>query len=64
MELALKTGVTFAQFVLMTPFPGTVDFGRGEKEQSQDPMLVEGTPITVTGSSLRLSGRRCSHRIH
>ena len=36
-ELALKAGVTFAQFVMMTPFPGTVDFGRWEKEQSQRP---------------------------
>ena len=25
-EMALKAGVTFAQFVMMTPFPGTVDF--------------------------------------
>ncbi len=45
-EVALKAGVTFAQFVMMTPFPGTVDFGRWEKEQAADPMLVEGTPIT------------------
>ncbi len=30
-EMALKAGVTFAQFVMMTPFPGTVDFGRWEK---------------------------------
>ncbi len=45
-EVALRAGVTFAQFVMMTPFPGTVDFGRWEKEQSVDPMLVEGTPIT------------------
>ena len=45
-ELALKAGVTFAQFVMMTPFPGTVDFARWEKEQSVDPMMVEGTPIT------------------
>ena len=45
-NLALKAGVTFAQFVMMTPFPGTVDFGRWEKEQSEHPMLVEGTPIT------------------
>jgi radical SAM superfamily enzyme YgiQ (UPF0313 family) len=45
-ELALKAGVTFAQFVMMTPFPGTVDFGRWEKEQERDPMMVEGTPIT------------------
>jgi hypothetical protein len=45
-ELALKAGVTFAQFVMMTPFPGTVDFARWEKEQAADPMMVEGTPIT------------------
>ncbi len=45
-ELALKAGITFAQFVMMTPFPGTVDFGRWEKEQSLNPMMVDGTPIT------------------
>jgi radical SAM superfamily enzyme YgiQ (UPF0313 family) len=45
-ELALKADVTFAQFVMMTPFPGTVDFGRWEKEQSVNPEMVEGTPIT------------------
>ena len=36
-EMAMKAGVTFAQFVMMTPFPGTVDFGRWEKEQSVNP---------------------------
>ena len=36
-ELALKANVTFAQFVMMTPFPGTVDFARWEKEQEADP---------------------------
>jgi radical SAM superfamily enzyme len=45
-ELALKAGVTFAQFVMMTPFPGTVNFGRWEKAQSADPMMVDATPIT------------------
>jgi hypothetical protein len=45
-ELALKAGVTFAQFVMLTPFPGTVDFGRWEKEQAKSPVMVEGTPIT------------------
>lgn len=45
-ELALKAGITFAQFVMMTPFPGTVDFTRWEKEQSVNPMVVDGTPIT------------------
>jgi radical SAM superfamily enzyme YgiQ (UPF0313 family) len=45
-EMALKAGVTFAQFVMMTPFPGTVDFGRWEKEQSQNPAMVGDVPIT------------------
>jgi radical SAM superfamily enzyme YgiQ (UPF0313 family) len=41
-EMAIKAGVTFAQFVMMTPFPGTVDFGKWEKEQSVNPTLVGG----------------------
>jgi radical SAM superfamily enzyme YgiQ (UPF0313 family) len=45
-ELALKANVTFAQFVMMTPFPGTVDFIRWEKEQEANPTLVDGIPIT------------------
>jgi radical SAM superfamily enzyme YgiQ (UPF0313 family) len=45
-NMALKAGVTFAQFVMMTPFPGTVDFVRWEKEQAKDPMMVADVPIT------------------
>jgi hypothetical protein len=45
-EMALKAGVTFAQFVMMTPFPGTVDFARWEKEQDANPTLVGDVPIT------------------
>lgn len=45
-NLALKADVTFAQFVMMTPFPGTVDFGRWEKEHAENPKMVDGTPIT------------------
>lgn len=45
-EVAVRAGVTFAQFVMMTPFPGTVDFGRWEKEQSANPEMVGGIPIT------------------
>jgi radical SAM superfamily enzyme YgiQ (UPF0313 family) len=45
-EMALKAGVTFAQFVMMTPFPGTVDFGRWEKEQAENPAMVGDVPIT------------------
>jgi radical SAM superfamily enzyme YgiQ (UPF0313 family) len=44
--MALKAGVTFAQFVMMTPFPGTVDFARWEKEQASHPTLVGDVPIT------------------
>jgi radical SAM superfamily enzyme YgiQ (UPF0313 family) len=45
-DMALRSGVTFAQFVMMTPFPGTVDFGRWEKEQAKSPTLVGDVPIT------------------
>jgi radical SAM superfamily enzyme YgiQ (UPF0313 family) len=45
-SMALKAGVTFAQFVMMTPFPGTVDFVRWEKEQSVAPTMVADVPIT------------------
>src|SRR5579859_4656622 len=44
--MALKAGVTFAQFVMMTPFPGTVDFKRWEQVQSESPTMVAGVPIT------------------
>jgi radical SAM superfamily enzyme YgiQ (UPF0313 family) len=45
-DLAKKAGVTFAQFVMMTPFPGTVDFIGWEKVQALNPQMVGGTPIT------------------
>ncbi|HEX4038709.1 MAG TPA: radical SAM protein [Acidobacteriaceae bacterium] len=45
-QMAMKAGVTFAQFVMMTPFPGTVDFIRWEKEQSVAPTMVADVPIT------------------
>jgi radical SAM superfamily enzyme YgiQ (UPF0313 family) len=45
-DMAVKAGITFAQFVMMTPFPGTVDFLRWEKAQTDRPTLVGGVPIT------------------
>ena len=45
-ELAERAGLTFAQFVMLTPFPGTVDFLHWEKEQGPEPKKVEGVPIT------------------
>jgi radical SAM superfamily enzyme YgiQ (UPF0313 family) len=45
-ELAQKAGITFAQFVMMTPFPGTVDFLKWEKEQGDAIEKVDGVPLT------------------
>jgi hypothetical protein len=45
-ELAKLADLTFAQFVMMTPFPGTVDFQRWEKSLGDTPPAVEGVPIT------------------
>ncbi len=44
-ELALKADITFAQFVTMTPYPGTVDFQRWEKDQGEAMPRVEGIPL-------------------
>ncbi|MBI5086843.1 MAG: B12-binding domain-containing radical SAM protein [Acidobacteria bacterium] len=44
--LAEKADLTFAQFVTMTPYPGTVDFQRWEKAQGEDVEKVDGVPIT------------------
>ena len=46
--LALEADVTFAQFVMLTPFPGTVDFAKWELAQSKkkDAEAVDGVPIT------------------
>ena len=46
LEMAHKAGLTFAQFVMLTPFPGTVDFERWEKAQGADPEKREGVPLT------------------
>jgi radical SAM superfamily enzyme YgiQ (UPF0313 family) len=43
-QLAQRAGVTFAQFVMLTPFPGTVDFAKWEKEQTAG--SVNGIPLT------------------
>jgi radical SAM superfamily enzyme YgiQ (UPF0313 family) len=44
--LAKAANLTFAQFVMMTPFPGTVDFERWEKEQGENADRVDGVPVT------------------
>jgi radical SAM superfamily enzyme YgiQ (UPF0313 family) len=45
-DLAQKAGLTFAQFVMLTPFPGTVDFEKWEKIQGDDAPKVDGIPLT------------------
>ncbi|MGH9582260.1 MAG: B12-binding domain-containing radical SAM protein [Bryobacteraceae bacterium] len=45
-DLAQRAGITFAQFVMLTPFPGTVDFARWEKAQESEGATVHGTPLT------------------
>jgi len=45
-DLAQKAGLTFAQFVMLTPFPGTVDFEKWEKAQGDDCAKVDGIPLT------------------
>jgi radical SAM superfamily enzyme YgiQ (UPF0313 family) len=45
-DLAQAAGLTFAQFVMLTPFPGTVDFEKWEKEQDLEVGAVDGIPLT------------------
>ena len=45
-SLAERAEVAFAQFVMLTPLPGTVDFNRWEQEQASDGASVNGVPLT------------------
>jgi radical SAM superfamily enzyme YgiQ (UPF0313 family) len=44
--LAEKADLTFAQFVLLTPFPGTVDFEKWASDDENRAKEVDGTPLT------------------
>jgi radical SAM superfamily enzyme YgiQ (UPF0313 family) len=44
--LAEKADITFAQFVLLTPFPGTLDFEKWAKDTRNADTKVDGVPIT------------------
>jgi radical SAM superfamily enzyme YgiQ (UPF0313 family) len=44
--LAEQADLTFAQFVLLTPFPGTVDFDKWAAEERRKGTKVDGVPIT------------------
>jgi len=43
--VAKQAGLAFAQFVMMTPYPGTVDFDRWEKNMDGSVPQVHGVPI-------------------
>jgi len=44
--LAERADLTFAQFVLLTPFPGTVDFEKWAADEKGRGRLVDGVPLT------------------
>ncbi|HUF47318.1 MAG TPA: radical SAM protein [Vicinamibacterales bacterium] len=44
--VAEQAGITFAQFVMLTPFPGTIDFEKWEKTFGETPPVIDGVPIT------------------
>lgn len=45
-SLAERSGVAFAQFVMLTPLPGTIDFNRWEADLGADGPTVNGVPVT------------------
>jgi radical SAM superfamily enzyme YgiQ (UPF0313 family) len=44
--LAKAADLTFAQFVLLTPFPGTVDFEKWAGDEANSAKRVDGIPLT------------------
>ena len=44
--LAQQANVTLAQFVMLTPFPGTLDFQKWEAAVGDDVPKVDGVPVT------------------
>jgi len=45
-DVANRAELTFAQFVMLTPYPGTVDFEAWEKRLGPDAAQVGGIPVT------------------
>ncbi len=45
-QLAQRADLTFAQFVMLTPFPGTLDFAAWEKSMAEDETRIAGMPLT------------------
>ena len=61
-DLAQRSGVSFAQFVMLTPFPGTVDFLKWERRGASE-TAVDGVPLSRYWLIPRRSGRRSTSRI-
>jgi radical SAM superfamily enzyme YgiQ (UPF0313 family) len=45
-DLAERAGITFAQFVLLTPFPGTIDFENWAAAEGREATTIDGVSIT------------------
>ena len=45
-DVADRAGLAFAQFVMLTPYPGTVDFASWEKSVGESAERVAGIPVT------------------
>jgi hypothetical protein len=46
LDVAVRSDLTFAQFVMLTPFPGTLDFAAWEKSLGAEPPRVNGIPVS------------------
>ena len=46
LDVAKRANITFAQFVMLTPFPGTLDFAEWEKSMESNPTRIAGVPLT------------------
>ena len=45
-DLAKRADIAFAQFVTLTPFPGTLDFDKWEREEGDDMPTIDGVPVS------------------
>ncbi|MEO8725235.1 MAG: radical SAM protein [Acidobacteriaceae bacterium] len=46
LDVASRADISFAQFVLLQPLPGTIDFGKWEKSLEANPTRIGGVPLT------------------
>jgi hypothetical protein len=45
-DVATRADLALAQFVMLTPLPGTLDFGKWEASFGAEPPTVDGIPVT------------------